>query len=536
VGGLRWLARALALLAAAALLWRTRGFFAYAAAAVGYPFELGYGEGQVLLHTQRLMACESMYGPVTPLHAVVCNYPPVYHAVVALLALAGVDTLTLGRIVSAAATVLAAFVLAGLAWRLGSRGADRVDRAIGAGLAALLFLTNGYALAFGVLMRVDMLATLLAFTGVLAFLRCADRGTRPHWAAMLFVLAVYTRQSTVAAPLACVLAALAVRPALAWRLTAESAALGLVAFAALQAFTAGQFWVHTVSGTGHAFYWHRSGLFILEMLTTYSIPIVIAAVEARRLLMVPAGRWRSSDRGLDWDAAVIGVYLVTAFLITFTSGKVGSDVNYLIEFMGVTYVICGAVVARALSAAARLTSTGTPLWRGPALAALLLPLLLLWQATAGYRDVGAEAPVPGPVIRAEKERVRNLIAGTAGPVLCEDLTLLLRSGKPVDFAPFEMTHLAARGRWDQGPFLHRIEQREFALIVLEFDLFATPRGGAELFSYERFSPEMIAAMRRSYRLHRWRGGYWIYVPEETGDAADRSRPPPEARITIDEGG
>jgi hypothetical protein len=153
-------------------------------------------------------------------------------------------------------------------WRLGSGGADRLDRAVGAALTALLFLTNGYVLAFGALMRVDMLATLLAVTGVLMFLCRAERGTRPHWAALLFVLAVYTRQSAVAAPLACVLVALVLRPSLAWRLAAESAALGLGSLIALQAATGGQFWVHTVSATEHLFFWHRSGLFILEMLTT----------------------------------------------------------------------------------------------------------------------------------------------------------------------------------------------------------------------------------------------------------------------------
>src|ERR1051325_831715 len=77
----------LAFLAAAVvvLLWRSAGVLRYIAAAVRYPFELGYGEGQVFVHTELLLSGQPMYGAVHPGRELVSNYPPFYHAVSAVM-------------------------------------------------------------------------------------------------------------------------------------------------------------------------------------------------------------------------------------------------------------------------------------------------------------------------------------------------------------------------------------------------------------------------------------------------------------------
>ena len=89
-------------------------------------------------------------------------------------------------------------------------------------------------------------------------------------------------------------------------------------------------------------------------------------------------------------------YLAGAVLSRLTIGKVGSNMNYLIEL--------GAAVSLSLGA------------------------LLAWQRPrrAAYTVVAA---------------------------------LLALDGRPLHFQPFEMTQLAWAGRWDQRPFLHEIERR-----------------------------------------------------------------------------
>ena len=68
--------------------------------------------------------------------------------------------------------------------------------------------------------------------------------------------------------------------------------------------------------------------------------------------------------------------------------------------------------------------------------------------------------------------------------------MLTLQSRPLVIQPFEVTQLARAGHWDQTPLLNSIEKKEFASIII----YDRP------WSSERWTPEMLEAINRSYRL------------------------------------
>lgn len=500
-------------LALAALIPHFVSLLGKGTGAIAYPFQLDYGEGQILNVTHILSRGQAVYRPVGEAPYALSNYPPVFHVVAAGLDLVLGDTLAAGRVVSFVSILLSAVVIAVLVWRASGSRCWWYARALAALAAGLLFLAVDYTGEYGILMRVDAISVLFALAGTLAFLHCGPRST--VWvSAVLFLLAVYSRQSMVAAAAACLAVALTSRPRLGWRLAGHILFPGLAVFLALEWASGGNFYANIIAATRHGYSWDRAASFLSEMIRTYPAALFVAVVGAvglvgERPLAVPSRRAKSDGDNVPapddaWDGTVLGTYLATSFLVALTVGKIGSDVDYLIEFMAVASACAGVVIARSLSGL-WFHAPRSPRWADAA--SLVLPAALLWQSTLGLRHVGPGVEIPDAFARRNAEQHLLLVKQTPGAVLSDDLTLLVLAGKRVEFAPFEMTQLAHLGKWDQSPFLQSIERREFRLLALHFNIFsaAAPWQLA-------FTPEMIDAMRRHYRIRTHVRGCWFYVP------------------------
>ena len=197
--------------------------------AVRYPFGLDYGEG-IVWQQVLLIPGPRMYGPITDAPFIVFHYPPVYHLAVRAAMLLGFDPLMAGRGLSVACTLAAAGLCAWLVNCGISEHVNGLARVVGCTIGALLPLSLGPVEFWSVLMRVDMLAICLSFLGVAIVVESIRR---PAWLAVampIFVLAVYTEQTALAAPAA----ALAVSLALNRRQTIIAliygGALGLLGF------------------------------------------------------------------------------------------------------------------------------------------------------------------------------------------------------------------------------------------------------------------------------------------------------------------
>ena len=337
------------------------------------------------------------------------------------------------------------------------------------------------------LYRVDALALALSLGGLWLVVRWpAGRLTVPA-AALLLVAAIYTRQSYgVAAPLA---ACVWLGQATSWRralaLAALTGGLGAALFLALELVTGGGFSLNIVSANLNAYQAGSLAQYLTDVWTL--MPLALAAVAAFLLLApwfhVPS--WR-----------LVAPYVLGAVVSGLTIGKVGSNVNYLIEL--------GAGVSLSIGAALA--------WQRPrravhaALALLLALDLALVVLVSPYRTVAHVR-----LKQAEEARyLLDVIHRTPGIVLAdEDMGLLPLDGRPIFFQPFEMTQLARAGRWDQRGFLGDIERQAFAAILI-YRIPDVP------LHRQRWTDEMLGAIERRYVLAERVGATEVYRPRPGG--------------------
>src|SRR6266542_1917964 len=159
---------------------------------VGYPAELTYGESIVLDQARRVASEQPLYPPPLDLPLTVTAYPPLYYMLVGTLQrVSGDSGYIVGRLVSATAMLSSAVLLAWCVRSVAGRWAAGV-------LSGALFLTqNLTVLVWASAHRVDPLALCLTLGG----LALASAG-RSRMAALVLVLAVFTKHNFVAAPMA----------------------------------------------------------------------------------------------------------------------------------------------------------------------------------------------------------------------------------------------------------------------------------------------------------------------------------------------
>jgi hypothetical protein len=448
-----------------------------ASRSISFPYPLDYGEGPLLGQTIRLGHLEGIYRPdVASPPYTVSNYPPIFPLVLSPLARLFGPAFWYGRLLSALSLITAA-VLVGLILRLLT--GDRVASAIG-GLSLLAFPPASY---WASLYRVDALALALSLAGL--FL-CAQR---PHgrWtvptAALLLTAAIYTRQSYgLAAPLAACAWLLRVA---GWRramaLIGFMAAIGTVPFVVLDLVSGGGFRFNVITANINAYdpgslLWYLSDLWTL-------MPLALIGTGVYAVL---AG-WFGVP---SWP--LIGPYLIGAVLSALTIGKVGSNVNYLLEAGAAVGLSLGALLA----------------WQRPrrvvhAVIALLLTLdVSLMVLASPYRAV-----LHGRIAqRVAAEQLIGIVHESRGIVLAdEEIGLLPLDGRPIYFQPFEMTQLARAGLWDQAPFLHALERQIFPVILL-FRIPEVP------IHRTRWTDEMLAVIDRRYVLDQRVGQTEVYRP------------------------
>ena len=448
---------------------------------VVFPYPVDYGEGPLLGQTVRLGALEGIYRPaVTSPPYTVSNYPPLYPLLLSPLARLWGPAFWYGRLL-AWLSVVAAAILIGIILLALTR--DRLAALIGA-LSLLAFPPVSY---WSSLYRVDALALALSLGGLCV---CA-RGPRGRWtvpiAAGLLTAAIYTRQSYgLAAPVA---ACCWLLQTAGWRRAAALAGciatLGAVLFVGLDVVTGGGFWLNTVTANINEYHPGDLGLYLWDVWTL--MPLALLGAGA---FLLSAGWFGVSS----WR--LVAPYLVGAALSGLTIGKVGSNVNYLIELGAAVSLSVGALMA----------------WQRPrrpvyAAIALLLALdMALMVLASPYRTVTHARLAQG----GTAQQLLGVVHATRGIVLAdEDIGLLPLDRRPIYFQPFEMTQLARAGRWDQRPFLGDLERQAFAAILIyripEVPLHRT-----------RWTDEMLATIERRYALEQRVGQTDVYRPRPGG--------------------
>ncbi len=464
-----WLALGIALAAGV-------GVFAFRAVlALQASLPLDYTEGPLLNQAQLLLAGRPLYrADLTDYPYTVTNYPPLYPMAVALVGrLLGFSYAT-GRIVSVLASFGCGLALFLIVLRLTG---DRAAAAVAVGL----FLSFPYVVQWGSVGRVDMMALALSLWGIWAAIRRPDSWKGLGLSLLLLTAAIYTRQSyLLAAPLA-VITWLAVRDRRrALLFAAGLAAAVLSLFGLLQWKTGGGFYFHTVAANANPLLIRRAVESMVFTLYRVAPLIVVLLPEVLRF-----ARRREPPFWLP-----VG-YLIGGSLSALTVGKVGSNVNYFLEWVAAASIVVGVGIAR---------------WRREmpgnvrSVTLSLLVLQAIWAIIFGcIRDIQMYR-----ALEPEVRQLENMVCTAPGPVLASEMTsVIVICGRELLLQPLEYTLLATEGKWDQRPLVADIKAGKFSLILIEKE-------------QDRWTLEMWAAIQERYEPVTVLAGITVYQPRGLG--------------------
>jgi hypothetical protein len=460
--------------------------------------ELIYGESWVLDGARRVAHGEVLYPPADRLPLAQTAYTPVYYIVVGeLQRLLGDAGYTTGRAVSLVASLVGAALLA---WSLRRLSGHWPTGLLGAGL---LLTQNVTVVLWAPLHRVDALALALTLAG----LALATAG-RPYAAVLPFLLAVFTKQTFVVAPVATCLALWPERGRMLRFGAAFLGGLGLLVGIA-QWLTDGWFVWHTVLANSNVPDFETFAALMGSFLQFNGV-VVLAAAAALSLPERPGERvWR--------------LYFLGSLITLPSLAKIGASSNYWLELSVATAALL-ALGARRLALA-----------RAPQLH-VLAPVVIagaLLVAVPAYQAVAFEAATTTrTMLQPQSPRYLSLVgdAGTQpyrvdasflpriarehGDVLTDNPGLAVAAGKRIayEFQIFQL--LEAQGMWSEGPIVEAIAARQFDLVVLMHPLDGPVTG-------TRWTPAIRAALRQAYVPDGQQAGFWVYRP---GPAQARAGP------------
>jgi len=456
-----------------------------------FPYQLDYGEGVMLHFVNQWAQGQPIYTPIGDYPLVTSNYAPLTILVaLALTPLLGV-TYAAGRVW----TLLAIGAVAGIivAWVRRERG-----RWLPAVAAALLFVGSPYVYHWAPLFRVDLVGLALSLGGLYAVWRGVPtphlsrrQGERSWWlwiAIVLFVAALYAKQSFIFAPAAAALYLFfLVDRREAIKLVAGVGLLGGGLFLVINALTGGGFWEGLVASNVNPFLWPEYQQQLADFFGTFAVLALLT------LWYLVDKFVREHTKPLQEKVSLLDLYLVAALVSLGLAGKAGAWENYFFEAL-VALALCSGL------GLARLDRYGPWAYR------LLAPLLVLAQVGLMWHTPGiAEGYIR--LTRESNEAMAPILAQTGDPIISEDMGLLVTSGKTMDYYSFQYSQLARAGRWDQAWELDQLRNRRLSTVILETGT------RLDVDRYQRFTREFLSELDRNYRRSRTVGKYELYEPD-----------------------
>ena len=337
--------------------------------------------------------------------------------------------------------------------------------------------------------------------------------------ALCFVLAFFTKQTDVMAPLGTGLALLIAdlrafygageragyigRLPMRWRtliygLSYFAFALGI--WALLDLVTAGQYSAH-VWGLHRSEWWSAALLGKFVALLAPYLPAILLVL----LVLIRAVRTRR--------ALIPACYALVVPISLLGAGETGANHNHLLECLlalALTTGIAAGWMAELLRSAnvrefPRTSTSHSSYLRYSWIFSGAILVLLATQIALAYRPqqwyIGELAPDDPP------DRYLTFIRAAPGEVLADDVGLLYAAGRPLRYDdPSTMGPAANSGVWDQRGLLQEIAERRFSAILLPVNL---DRSSVD--ATGRWTPEMLAAIHAHYKL-AFRDTIFTYVP------------------------
>ena len=454
-------------------------FILHALLALFFRYPLDYGEAPLVNQAMHLAAGQNIYrSDLSSAPYTIANYPPLYPvAMTPFVKLFG-PNFWAGRAISLVCTLASGTLLALIVY------AHSQDR-LAAVTTGLLLLSMPYVVRWSPLARVDMLALGLSTAGLYVVTRWPTTRRGLVVAALLLVAAIYTRQSYgLAAPLAAFVWLLTQERRQALKLAFLVGGIGLGLFLILNLITQGGFFYNVVTANVNEFDWERVQRNWRDLREAAPILLVIGGVS---LFLAPR-------RVKTWPLLI--PYLIGAGLSAATIGKIGSNVNYLLELSAALTLAAGALLA----------------WSREHRWLRALMLILLALQIGQFMKNTLEGPVESIKWRLqpveELEDLEWIVQTTDGPVLADEfMGMLTLQGQPLYLQPFEVTQLANAGIWDQADLLADIQNRKFPLILIHHFM-------EHPVYKERWTEEMLSTIMKNYAATDFLGLTLVFRPRD----------------------
>lgn len=486
---------------------------------LAFPYPLDYGEGAVLDQALRVAQGMPLYPrdlSVPPY--IVTNYPPVFILLTAFFVWVFGPSLIIGRLISFFSTIVSA-VMIGLIVAAVVPGKQKMPAVL---TSTGVFLIIPYVVEWAPLFRIDMFGLMLSLMGLYLILKNPYELKNLVYAAILFILSTYTRQSFgLAAPLAAIIYTFTINKRQGVILALLYGFGGLVLFVLINALTAGAFFFHIITANINAFNWQVVLNYANDIWAKMPLIVVFFGV------YLVAG-WRHSG-----TYRFLAPYLIAGSLAALTIGKIGSNVNYLVELSAGFSLLAGIIVGLFTNyyeiPEDELPNFDFPKEHIPdpenvspeVRKKLWLNLILFLIVVLSFAVQVARltrSSLFGPIFNRQDrfKQANNFVfmiekikdAATEGPVLADEfMAILPENGITLYLQPFAMTQLANAGMWDQSGFIEEITNREFPLILIHHFQFYPVY-------LERWSDEMLTAIFENYAATNMKANSVFFTPKE----------------------
>jgi len=474
-----------------------------------FPLPLDDGEGHVLNMAMIISQGKLPYLPINAPPYIVTNYPPLFPSITAIFLpflnqvtiLPGI-TVFPGLLVTRLISILSGLGIAFLIYKTCLRLKTGMESAI---IVSFLFLAMPIIYFWFSIGKPDILAIFLGLLGFYIAIENHEKGGKIYFSLIPLVLALFTKQNEIA-PFCAIFLFLILKRDKRWLAYLLTYAISIVFIAGiLEMVTHGEFLRHVSTYTRTQFYFDRleatwkffAGYFLIPLAISF---FVIAKSISKRAFN-PAH-----------------FYFIFALLVSLTSGKVGSDMNYFIESIVAGHIILGIILGEWLTFKSSINEAINHEATYMRLAASAL-IFLLALDYAFIHDKRIYSYSPSQDDYQYGALIVQEIKNKPGMILSEDEGFAVVCRKEVMLNPFIMSELAKEGLWDQIDFVNLIKEKKFDLIILRFEVNDPnhpdkPTIGGYA-GWDRWTDEMEQAIKENYQRYAiipMRRSWYLYRP------------------------
>ncbi len=482
----------------------------------GIPYGLDFGEGYLANMSFEMVTGSNPYNSLDQPPWIVSSYPPLYPFINGLIMILIGPSLLPGRFLAVISFIGIAFGMIVLLRRLNINPTMAV-------IAAGLLFVFPWGFRWAQVVRVDTLGIFLSILGVYWWIR-SDKTSDTIIAAIFLTLAVLTKHSLLAAPIACVIYGLLAKDRRSVLLLLLLGILIAGSYSLINAFTGGGFFLHLFDYTANAWFIDRFTAGLGEYVgATWILQIVAVAS-----LITPGVT--SEHRRL------IGWYWLLSQGTLIAYGFEGSDTNYYIEPLITTALLASFSFNHLVDQRKTDNEPGQTLVNPRTLAYAIIFVVIILGRFMNPIDFKLHRVENNDMFQNGQWLIR-MAHDVPGDVLSEDAGFTFLAGKPVIFQPYIMSLLQRTGKWDQTEFVSTIQNTAYSMIILRVDL-SDPynteiRGGAwEMAGFDRWTKEMESAIIENYELY---GAvdvgapanlWYVYFPKGPGEDPYSDLPSP----------